>query len=149
MTRPRLALPRRAAALGLLAGLAACVNRESAQLAPGANLAGLRRFYVVRFEPDTRGINTIVVDELRRLGFTATTGEAANRPPDVDAVVTYGDRWMWDITMYMLSLDIVLRDPRTDFPIASGNSYHTSLTRKSPEEMVREVLGNIFRQGAR
>jgi len=29
--------------------------------------------------------------------------------------------------------------------MASGNSYHTSLTRKSPEEMVNEVLTNIFK----
>jgi hypothetical protein len=28
--------------------------------------------------------------------------------------------------------------------LAVGNSYHTSLTRKSPEEMVDEVLTNIF-----
>jgi len=28
-------------------------------------------------------------------------------------------------------------------PIATGNSLHTSLTRKSPEEMVDEVLSNI------
>ena len=64
--------------------------------------------------------------------------------PDVDAVVTYSDRWMWDFTMYMLSLDITLRDGRTGFPMAVGQSMHASLTRKSPEEMVREVLGNIF-----
>jgi hypothetical protein len=51
---------------------------------------------------------------------------------------------MWDITMYMLELTITMSDAKTDFTLASGNSYHTSLTRKSPEEMVAEVLGNIF-----
>jgi hypothetical protein len=30
------------------------------------------------------------------------------------------------------------------FPLAVGNSYHTSVTRKSPEEMVDEVLTNIL-----
>jgi hypothetical protein len=28
--------------------------------------------------------------------------------------------------------------------MAVGNSFHTSLTRKSPEEMVDEVLGNML-----
>jgi hypothetical protein len=27
-----------------------------------------------------------------------------------------------------------------------GNSMHTSLTRKSPPEMVDEVMGNIFKE---
>jgi hypothetical protein len=47
--------------------------------------------------------------------------------------------------MYMLDLTIVVRDPKTDFPFATGNSRHTSLTRKSPQEMVDEVTGNIFK----
>jgi hypothetical protein len=56
---------------------------------------------------------------------------------------------MWDITMYMLELTIVIRNPQNNFPIATGNSYHTSLTRKSPSEMVDEVLGNIFSEAAK
>jgi hypothetical protein len=43
----------------------------------------------------------------------------------------------------MLELTITLRDPKTNFPMAVGNSFHTSLTRKSSEEMVDEVLSNI------
>jgi hypothetical protein len=65
----------------------------------------------------------------------------------VDALVTYKDKWMWDITMYMLELTITIRDPQNDYPLATGNSFHTSLTRKSPTEMVDEVVENIFKQG--
>jgi len=75
--------------------------------------------------------------------LTATTGDttAAN----ADAVITYVDKWMWDITMYMIELTIQVRDPKTDFTLAVGNSYHTSLTRKNPTEMVGEVMANIFK----
>lgn len=75
--------------------------------------------------------------------MTTTTGDttAAN----ADAVITYVDKWMWDITMYMIELTIQVRDPKTDFTLAVGNSYHTSLTRKSPTEMVDEVMANIFK----
>ncbi|WP_346287730.1 hypothetical protein [Zoogloea sp.] len=66
-------------------------------------------------------------------------------PPGVDGIVTYVEKWMWDITMYMLELTVVIRDPQSDFPLATGNSYHTSLTRKSPREMVDEVIGNIYK----
>jgi len=51
---------------------------------------------------------------------------------------------MWDITMYLLELTVTVRNPSNDFPMAVGNSLHTSLTRKSPEEMVDEVMTNIF-----
>ncbi len=138
-------LPGRMAGLALLLLiLAGCANREGATITPGADLSRLRSFHVVKFEPDERGIERLIAAELRSLGYTAGSGPEAAKPADVDAVVTYSDRWMWDFTMYMLSLDITLRDGRTGFPMAVGQSMHASLTRKSPEEMVREVLGNIF-----
>ena len=56
---------------------------------------------------------------------------------------------MWDITMYMLELTVTVRDPNSDFPLASGNSYHTSLSRLTPEEMVDEVISNIFKKEAK
>jgi hypothetical protein len=62
-------------------------------------------------------------------------------------LVTYQDKWIWDITMYVLELTITVRDPKTDYPLASGNSMHTSLTRKSPTEMVAEVIDSILKQG--
>jgi hypothetical protein len=51
---------------------------------------------------------------------------------------------VWDITLYLLELTVTLRDADNNFPLAVGNSYHTSLTRKSPDEMVEEVMTNIF-----
>src|SRR5229473_3583287 len=102
-----------------LVSLAACaVNRETADITPGANL-------------------------LTAMGYVATTGPEANKPKDIDAIVTYRDKWMWDMTMYMLELDVTLRNAQSNYPMAVGNSFHTSLTRKSPEEMVKEVLSNI------
>jgi hypothetical protein len=51
---------------------------------------------------------------------------------------------MWDITIYLLELTVTFREPANLQPLAVGNSYHTSLTRKSPDEMVDEVLTNIL-----
>ncbi len=49
--------------------------------------------------------------------------------------------------MYMLELTVTIRDPKTDFPMASGNSFHTSLSRLSPKEMSIEVVDNIYKSG--
>jgi hypothetical protein len=133
------------AVLVLTAGLTTgcAVNRATATVDPSANLATLKTVHVVKVPEDGRKINELIADKLRTRGLTVTTD--TEKPAAVDAVVTYVDKWMWDITMYMLELTVTVRDPKTDFPLATGNSFHTSLTRKSPPEMVDEVIGNIFK----
>jgi len=78
------------------------------------------------------------------MGYTAKIGEEHAPPYQADAVVTYVDKWQWDITMYLLELTVTIRNPTNNYPLATGNSFHTSLTRKSPQEMVDEVMTNIF-----
>jgi len=62
---------------------------------------------------DGRGINELIRDDLATRGVTVTTGRESARPTPVDTIVTYEDRWMWDVTMYMLSLTISFRDGTT------------------------------------
>lgn len=129
-----------------LAALQGCaVNRESASTSPDVDLSHLKKLYVVKFAPDQRGVNILIADELNKLGIAASTGLDVDTPNDVDAIVTYEDKWMWDITMYMIGLTITIREPGTDRVLAVGHSYHTSLTRKSPPTMVAEVLTNILK----
>ena len=120
------------------------VNRANASLTPGADLSKIKTAYVAKFDKDVHDINNIITKKLQSKGYQVSTGPALPLPYPADVTVTYTDKWMWDITMYMLELTINFRDPKTDFPIATGNSVHTSLTRKSPEEMVDEVLSNIL-----
>jgi hypothetical protein len=46
--------------------------------------------------------------------------------------------------MYLLELTVTVRAPVNEFPLATGNSLHTSLTRKSTKDMAEEVVTNIF-----
>jgi len=133
-------------AFGALTFTAGCaVNRATATVTPGAAMESLKTFYVVRLPADNRGVENLIRDDLIKRGYAATSGpELAHDAYTADAVVTYEDRWMWDITMYMIELDVTLRNSSNGFPIASGKSFHTSLTRKSPPEMVTEVMTNIF-----
>jgi hypothetical protein len=138
-------LKRLALALLVLSLTSGCaINRATATVTPDADLGSAKAFFVVQLREDSRGIGKLVSDNLVKRGFRASAGAEVPRPPKVDAVVTYVDRWMWDMTMYMVELTLTIRNPESNFPMASGNSYHTSLSRKSPEEMVDEVLTNIF-----
>ena len=121
------------------------VNRATATLAPGADLTRIRSVYVVKEAGDDHNIDEMMKTQLTRMGYTATNGPEMPLPYKSDAVLTYVDKWMWDITMYMLELTVHLRSPETNASLAVGNSMHTSLSRKSPEAMVEEVLGNIFK----
>lgn len=133
-----------------LAPLQGCAtNRESASVSPDVDLSQFRKFHVVKFAPDGRGVNELIATELGKRGFKASTGTDATAPKDADAIVTYQDKWRWDLTMYMLELRIVVREPGTDKLLAMGNSHHTSLSRRSPEEMVAEVLSGIFKKAKR
>ncbi len=133
--------------LGLVATLTTgcAVNRTTTNVDPSANLSALKTMYVKQV-PEDDTTYRLIVDKLRSKGVTVTTGKDAS-PSNIDAIVTYIDKWMWDMTMYMLELTITIRDPKTDFPLATGNSFHTSLTRLSPTEMVNEVVENIYKGG--
>jgi hypothetical protein len=80
------------------------------------------------------------------MGYKSTSGMAEATPRDIDAVVTYQDKWMWDITMYMLQLDVQVRDPGSQVVMASATSYRPSLQRVAPDKMVEEVVNEIFKQ---
>jgi hypothetical protein len=126
-----------------LAATTGCaVNRASASLMPDGDLSKVKSVYVVKTPKDERGIDELIKQNLAKRGYQVEGGPEQSPPYKADAVVTYVDKWMWDITMYMLELTVTVRN-QANFPMATGNSLHTSLTRKSPEEMVDEVLTNI------
>jgi len=121
---------------------ACAINRASGGAEPDANLTAIKTVHVVHATEDGRNINELITQQLTQMGFVATT--SADKRKDVDANMTYVDRWMWDLTMYMVELTVVLRD-QSDFPLAKANSLHTSLTRLTPKEMVQEVTTNLFK----
>lgn len=132
----------------VLLALTGCANRETANFAPDRDMSPDDVIYVERFDPDRRHLNRIIADQIATRGYAASAGEKENQPENTTVVVTYIDKWQWDMTNYLIELTINFRDPDTGTVFASGNSMHTSLTRKSPEEMIEEVLTNIFEADA-
>jgi hypothetical protein len=124
--------------------LTACATSNSAH-APDADLHKLKTFYVARLPADERGIEKLISTRLNVMGYQCTSGDAQTPPSRVDAIVTYQDRWMWDITMYMIKLDIQVHDGATGAVLANGEVVRPSLQRKSPEGMVEETLGVVFK----
>jgi len=126
----------------LLSGCSKAVLKSDSD--PNTDISGIKSFYVRKLPADNRGIEAKIASQLNEFGYQATSGSNQLPPQAVDAIVTYTDHWMWDITMYMLELNIQFHDPQTDYVFASGNSYRTSLVRKPPEYMIEEVLRKML-----
>lgn len=123
----------------------ACAESLNAKKIPGADLSPLKTVYVHKLATDERGVDQLIANQLTRMGFIAASGTSETPSSAADAIVTYQDKWWWDITMYMLQLNIQIRDGQTRMVLANGQSMHTSLVRKTPQEMVEEVLNEIFK----
>ena len=104
------------------------------------------RWYVQNHGADRRGIDAMIATELSSLlSVQAGHGDAASLPAGVDLLVTYEDRWQWDMANYLILLRIDVRDAATNALLAAGISYQTSLARKGPESVVEAILKAMLR----
>lgn len=123
--------------------LSGCANKATVTVEPNFNVDTIKSLHVRNSDGGGDELIPIIENKLKNMGFKVTSGEKISL--DADAVITYRDKWMWDITMYMIELTVTLRDTKDNFPLATANSMHASLTRKSQEEMVDETINNIFK----
>jgi hypothetical protein len=121
------------------------INRATASLTPGSDLSKTKSFYVVQIPEDTV-VHELIKTNLTKRGYSVSTGPVMQPPYKSDAVLTYVDKWQWDFSTFLMELTITIRNPATNYPMAVGNSFHSSLSRKPPEGMVDEVLTNIFNE---
>jgi hypothetical protein len=129
--------------------MTACAhNRATAIVSPGVDMSKIKSFHIIEESGDkgTNNIYKLIESNLTKREYSVTTGpdmqQSSNKS---DVIIIYDDKWVWDMRMYLLNLTITFKESTNNLTMASGNSHHTSLTRKSPEEMVDEVLTNIFR----
>lgn len=136
--------------LGSAVLLLACGGAElHGQALPGAEprVRQLERVYVEAREGDNRGIEEDIRDQLQAMGIEAHSGPGP-APEGYDAVVTYIDRYMWDMSMYCIQLTIYIRDAETGLIIGTGSSFRPSLIRKTPAGHAQLILQQILGEGA-
>ncbi|HVO05562.1 MAG TPA: hypothetical protein VMT83_02170, partial [Burkholderiaceae bacterium] len=98
-----------AAALSVMTLAGCAVNRATATADDTLRWEGIKTLHVKQLEGEDGSTKKLITDKLRASGFTVTADPEPMGQPD--AVVTYVDKWMWDITMYMIELTVTLRDP--------------------------------------
>lgn len=136
--------------LGLLVLLlAGCVGSTSGQLALPKEQVRAGSYFVERHDKDDRDLATKIANAMQARGLQATAGTAAQRPPEVAYVVTYVDKWMWDMRMYLYDLRIDLRDGRDQSILGYGQSMQSSLKAmgKSHDDVINVALDQLFPLG--
>lgn len=123
--------------------LASCASVH-VQKEAGTNVTRFKKIYVEHRLADGRGIDLLIVQELQRLGYEASSGPLTMTPADTGAIVTYDDEWNWDFTLYMITLYVQVRNARTGQVLASLDYGHPAIGNKSPAAMVKGAIDPLF-----
>lgn len=145
MKRPAGMLVRAAvAAVALL--LAACVGTVSGQLTIPKEVAVKSVYFVERSPKDGRDLASIIVERMKARGLEASTG--ATPPASATYVVSYIDKWQWDMRMYLWDMRIEVRDAKDHSIIGYGESSQSSLKAmgKSFADIIDASLDQLFKK---
>jgi hypothetical protein len=101
-------------------------------------------FFVRNHGADERQLDSAIADALQRHGLNATAEETET----YDYLVTYIDRWQWDMRNYLIDLRIDVRDAKSNVLVGTARSYQTSLSAmgETHEEIIEEVV-RVLLQG--
>jgi hypothetical protein len=129
----------------LLPLLASCTSLKT-ERTPGASLEGKRLFYVERHPEEDWGFHQMIADEMSMMGHKTAAGEPNHAPAGTDAIVTYDDKWSWDLSPWMYGLDIRILDAKTRSLLVKTSNRRGSLFRRNPKQMAQEALRETFGQ---
>ncbi len=118
--------------------------KTTSDVSPDAAMGEFKNFYVVPSFDDRRGVKEAIFADLKSRGFNVEAGPAIRIPETADVEVSYEAKWVWDRDYYLSNLEISFKDPDNAMLIASGKSYRPSLERKPVDDMVGEILNQIF-----
>jgi len=138
--------------LVLVAGCFAMLSSCSFVRKPEVNqpqvLATAKSVYVVRDNPSNEA-GAFIESAIAQRGLQVTSGPMATKRKEADLYVEYVDSWAWDITMYLKSLRVTVRDNKNGTLVASGR-FHQGFPHSFPNAAVKskEVVDKIFTPGS-
>ena len=147
MTTSFTALLRRGLAAGAAAVLlTACVGNTSGQLTLARDVANQGTYYVQRQPADERDLASLIAKNMQGRAMRATAGPESAKPADVTYLVTYVDKWMWDMRMYLYDLRIEVRDAKDQSILGYGQSMQSSLKAmgQTHEDVIDTALDQLF-----
>jgi len=139
-------LLRPASVLAIALMLGGCVANTAGQMTLTRGLYSQATYFVERQPKDTHDLDAIIAERMRARGLKATAGSADGEKPEHDYAVTYTDKWMWDMRMYLWDLRIDVRDAKDNSIVGFGQSMQSSLVAmgKSYADVIDAALDELF-----
>lgn len=137
----------KAFALFLLAAVL-CVSCTSvtSRTAPGIDLGKYQRVFVLQPFNENHHVDELMVNELRRLGKTATSGPLTMMPEEAEIIVSYDARWTWDFTTYLIDLNAEVHTAHTKKKLAEARYFQPNARPKSAEIVAPALIDQLFRK---
>ena len=127
--------------------LSSCATVDvGSYIASDADLSKSSVYYIVFASEDEQGLHELLRENMSSRGYNVASGFEDRIPENVDYVLRYGGQWQWDITWYLLNMDLKIYHAENQLLAASAHSLRTSLVRKSTDEVISEVLDQLFVQ---
>ena len=122
--------------------LASCSTRV--QVAPGAQLGQLHHIFVEHLLSDGHNVDELIARELRRLGYDASAGPLTMMPEGTEAIIAYQPVWTFDLTTYLIELDLAVREAKSGKEIGVARVFRPSVTSNDTGTMVARVVDPLF-----
>ena len=134
----------RALAISAVLLLSGCVGTLSGQLTIPHETASRSIYFVERSPQDGRDLASTIVARMRARGLNAVTG--ASVPANADYVISYIDKWQWDMRMYLFDLRIEMRDTKNASLVGYGESSQSSLKAmgKTFADIIDSALNQLY-----
>ena len=124
---------------------ASCSQTKSVSVSQPSVIKSARSAYVVKPDDSSRDIEIFLKDSLATKGLNSKTGSISSKPSSADIYVTYLDRWHWDMTMYLRTLDISVINNRNGEEVATGKYRNSALHGyPDPKKTCEELVDKIF-----
>ena len=128
--------------LAVIALLMGCSSIRSRSV---VDLGKFKHIYVQHRLTDDHHIDQLIVHELQRRGYDASSGPLTLLPENAEIVFTYEDRWEWDFKTYLIELTVELNTARTEKKLAEGRYYAPSPKAHPPADVVRDLLESVLK----
>ncbi|WP_152454007.1 hypothetical protein [Microbulbifer sp. THAF38] len=127
----------------LFLSIVGCSSTMGGYIVPGESIDRNLVYMVEKSAIDERGLDEIISRQLKKKGLKVYT-ESTDTSKDYDVKIVYGGQWQWDVTWYLLNVDIRFYEKESSLLLASAYSQRTSLVRKKPSEIVNEAISALF-----
>jgi hypothetical protein len=107
---------------------------------PAAKFQNRKFFYVESELADGHSLHATIAEELRTMGYNASSGFLTMMPPEADTIVSFQSRWTWDFTTYLIELDLQVRDAKSGKILATVSYHRPGVGGTSTEALIKRVL---------